>query len=150
MSLTKMTHQAMHRVEALLALVAARGARAGAQHHSGAESLVDNIVAFSGGVDSSLAAALVHRVFPRSSAACLGVSAALPHAQLEQARHVASHIGIPLWETPTTEGAVDEYVANEGRSCYYCKTTLYATINSVAAFARYARQRSHMQRKGGR
>lgn len=52
-----------------------------------------NIVAFSGGVDSSLVAALVHHVFPGSSQACVGVSSALPTAQLDLARSVASHIG---------------------------------------------------------
>lgn len=52
-----------------------------------------NIVAFSGGVDSSLVAALVHHVFPGSSQACVGVSSALPAAQLSLARSVASHIG---------------------------------------------------------
>lgn len=52
-----------------------------------------NIVAFSGGVDSSLVAALVHHVFPGSSQACVGVSSALPAAQLDLARRVASHIG---------------------------------------------------------
>lgn len=52
-----------------------------------------NIVAFSGGVDSSLVAALVHEAFPRNSLACVGVSAALPEAQLQLARRVANHIG---------------------------------------------------------
>lgn len=52
-----------------------------------------NIVAFSGGVDSSLVAALVHQVFPGRSQACVGVSSALPAAQLDLARSVARHIG---------------------------------------------------------
>lgn len=52
-----------------------------------------NLVAFSGGVDSSLVAALVHQVFPDNSLACLGVSAALPGAQLHLARSIARHIG---------------------------------------------------------
>lgn len=52
-----------------------------------------NLVAFSGGVDSSLVAALVHQVFPDNSLACLGVSAALPSAQLHLARSIARHIG---------------------------------------------------------
>lgn len=52
-----------------------------------------NIVAFSGGVDSSLVATLVHHVFPGSSQACVGVSSALPTAQLDLARSVARHIG---------------------------------------------------------
>ena len=52
-----------------------------------------NIIAFSGGVDSSLVAALVHQTFPNNSLACVGVSSALPSAQLHLARSVASHIG---------------------------------------------------------
>lgn len=52
-----------------------------------------NIVAFSGGVDSSLVAALVHDAFGSTSQACVGVSSALPAAQLHLARSVASHIG---------------------------------------------------------
>lgn len=52
-----------------------------------------NIVAFSGGVDSSLVAALVHQAFPDNSLACVGVSSALPAYQLDLARRVASHVG---------------------------------------------------------
>lgn len=60
---------------------------------SGATAEGKNIVAFSGGVDSSLVAALVHQAFPNNSLACVGVSAALPAAQLQLARSVAGHIG---------------------------------------------------------
>lgn len=52
-----------------------------------------NVVAFSGGVDSSLVAALVHEVFPGNTMAYVGVSASLPAAQLQLARRVAAHIG---------------------------------------------------------
>ena len=88
-----------------------RTAGAGARLH---------VVAFSGGVDSSLAAYVVHRAFgdgesgtssPRCAAA-IGVSPSLPQSQLQIARDVASHIGIDLWEVPTHEGDVPEYVAN--------------------------------------
>ena len=100
-----------------------------------------HVVAFSGGVDSSLAAYVVHRAFgdgesgassPRCAAA-IGVSPSLPQSQLQIARDVASHIGITLWEVPTHEGDVPEYVANEGESCLHCKNTLYSTLRDVAA-----------------
>ena len=109
-----------------------RAAGAGARLH---------VVAFSGGVDSSLAAYVVHRAFgdgesgassPRCAAA-IGVSPSLPQSQLQIARDVASHIGIDLWEVPTNEGDVPEYVANEGESCLHCKNTLYSTLRDVAA-----------------
>ena len=46
-------------------------------------------------------AALVHRVFPESSLACTGISAALPSAQLALAREVAGVVGIPMYEVDT-------------------------------------------------
>lgn len=51
-------------------------------------------------MDSSLVAAVVHRVFPgaQQSLAVLGKSAALPKAQLLLARQVAAHVGIQLHE----------------------------------------------------
>ncbi|KAL4168401.1 hypothetical protein KRP22_011803 [Phytophthora ramorum] len=123
--------QLASKVDQLLRIVATRGARA----PSGKLLPVNNVVAFSGGVDSSLAAALVFRAFPETSAACIGRSAALSSVQLQQARAVAAHIGVPLWECETRERELDGYVANEGKSCYFCKTTLYETLNQVAAFA---------------
>ena len=102
-----------------------------------------HVVAFSGGVDSSLCAYLVHRAFGgdvtdvdgnvRARAyAAVGTSPSLPASQLAVARGVAEAIGIPLREVPTDEGAVPEYVANEGESCLHCKDELYATLRAVA------------------
>jgi PP-loop superfamily ATP-utilizing enzyme len=102
-----------------------------------------HVVAFSGGVDSSLCAYLVHRAFGgdvidddggvRARAyAAVGTSPSLPASQLAVARGVAEAIGIPLREVPTNEGAVPEYVANEGESCLHCKDELYATLRAVA------------------
>ena len=107
-----------------------------------------HVVAFSGGVDSSLCAYLVHRAFggvggsdeekgigagaKKNAYAAVGVSPSLPSSQLEMARNIAQSIGIPLREVHTNEGVVPEYVANEGESCLHCKNELYATLNAVA------------------
>ena len=118
-----------------------------------------NVVAFSGGVDSSLVAALVvrafddHRYRPRllprddddddddddrgarwggSVRAVLGISAAVSQVQIDQARIVADFVGIPLTEVRTNEGDDDEYVRNDGRACYACKTHLYSALEAVA------------------
>ena len=92
-----------------------------------------NIVAFSGGVDSSLVAKIVKEVFPASAIAAVGVSAALSSSQLANAREVAKHIGIELHEVETAEGNLDGYIENKGQSCYYCKRTLYETLSRLAA-----------------
>eukprot|EP00985_Skeletonema_marinoi_P024049 scaffold16455_cov124-Skeletonema_marinoi.AAC.3 len=91
-----------------------------------------NVVAYSGGVDSSLVAALVHRVFSdydnilspvNSSArgsvqAVLGISHAVPQTQIDVARKVADFIGIPLMEVSTAEGTDEAYIRNDGHACF--------------------------------
>ena len=117
-----------------------------------------NIVAYSGGVDSSLVAALVQRTFSDgdgfdsssfvrdgdnnnglsksgSVLAILGISPAVPKSQILMARRVADKIGIPLREVETSEGADETYMANDGHACYVCKTHLYSTLKMVAKSA---------------
>lgn len=113
-----------------------------------------NIIAFSGGVDSSLAAALVYQTFqdhlktPSSSVddlkdphrrgsvlAVLGVSPSLPDRQLQLARNVASTIGIKLQEVKTTEGSDETYIANKGQACFVCKNHLYSALEAVSQTA---------------
>jgi pyridinium-3,5-biscarboxylic acid mononucleotide sulfurtransferase len=106
--------------EQLLAAVAAAGE--GKERH---------LIAFSGGVDSSLVAHAVHRVFPVSSIACLGVSPSLSEELHRRAQAVAALIGIPLREIPTDEGAHPEYIANLGMSCFYCKASLYRVMQTL-------------------
>ena len=60
------------------------------------------IVAFSGGVDSSLVAALAARVLGERALAVTAVSPALATGELDGAREVARAIGI-VHETITTE-----------------------------------------------
>ena len=101
-----------------------------------------NVVAYSGGVDSSLVAALVHRAFADhqttssssrgSVQAVLGVSPAVPQSQIVLAREVAETIGIPLTEVATAESKDDAYRRNDGYACYVCKTHLYSTLDAVA------------------
>lgn len=102
-----------------------------------------NVVAYSGGVDSSLVAALVHRVFADyddilspnnggSVQAVLGISHAVPQTQIDVARSVADFIGIQLLTLTTAEGSDEAYIRNDGHACFVCKTHLYSTLNAVA------------------
>lgn len=117
------------------------------------EMSASNNVAFSGGVDSSLAAALVHQVYTSNSKltagtnnsssesksgnvrAVLGLSPAVPEEQVDIARQVAAQIGIELLEIETDEGKDPTYVANAGKACLACKTHLYSALEAVAEAA---------------
>lgn len=103
------------RIDGLLGIIAARGAAAVNLRETYHSSVTNNVIAFSGGVDSSLVAALVHCVFPTNSAACLGVSPSLSDHQHQQAIKVAQEIGIPLWECKTSEGENEQYISNQGQ-----------------------------------
>lgn len=94
-----------------------------------------NLIAFSGGVDSSVVAKLVFMIHPENSTAVLGKSHSLSKRQNDLAKKVAKSIGISLIEVPTAEGNDDEYVRNQGNSCFVCKTHLYKTLQGVAKYA---------------
>mgnify|MGYP000293646729 CR=1 FL=1 len=74
-----------------------------------------HLVAFSGGVDSSLAAKAVHAVYPGSSEAIMALSPSVSRVMKEQAEDIADRIGIPLRFVRTEEYNDPLYVANEGK-----------------------------------
>ncbi|MCB2203278.1 hypothetical protein KQI65_00910 [bacterium] len=91
-----------------------------------------NLVAFSGGVDSSLVAHAVHAVYPGSSTAVMALSPSVSDDMRRQAEQIAAHIGIPLRFVETEEFRDATYVANEGMSCYICKTHIYEALRAVS------------------
>ena len=105
-------------------------------------------VAFSGGVDSSLVAALVYMCSQTNNKinnnnntddnndelivrAILGISPAVSTSQIQLAEDVATHIGIPFEQIYTTEGTDPTYIKNNGMACYACKTHLYTCMTSI-------------------
>ena len=90
------------------------------------------VVAFSGGVDSAVVAAAACLALPKHSIAVTGVGSAVPESDLQSARSVAASIGIPHQEIPTYEIENEDYVRNDGRRCYFCKSTLYGALRAWA------------------
>jgi uncharacterized protein len=91
------------------------------------------VVAFSGGVDSSLVACLAARALGRRALAVTAVSPALAAGELDGARDVARSIGIAHEVIATDELARAGYVANGRDRCYHCKTELYERLEGFAA-----------------
>jgi uncharacterized protein (TIGR00268 family) len=80
------------------------------------------LVAFSGGVDSAVVAALAHDALGDDAVACTARSETLPEAELDDARAVAEEIGIRHEEVTFSELDNPDFVANDGERCYHCRT----------------------------
>jgi len=96
------------------------------------------VVAFSGGVDSSLVACLAARTLHSRALAVTAVSPALATGELDAARAVAEAVGISHETIRTSELARAGYRANGRDRCYFCKTELYESLGAIAAARGYA------------
>ncbi len=90
------------------------------------------IVAFSGGVDSSLVAAVAVRALGDRALAVTAVSPALAAGELSGARGVAEAIGIAHRTVTSDELTRPEYRRNDRFRCYHCKTELYERLLALA------------------
>ncbi|GIX48009.1 MAG: 7-cyano-7-deazaguanine synthase [Candidatus Tectimicrobiota bacterium] len=90
------------------------------------------IVAFSGGVDSSLLAQAAYLALGDRALAVTAVSPSLPRAELEEAIAVAKHIGIAHRLIATEELANPNYAANPTNRCYFCKSELFQKLQPLA------------------
>ena len=90
------------------------------------------VVAFSGGVDSSLLAQAAYLALGNNALAVTAVSPSLPKAELDEAIEVAERIGIQHELIHTDEMANPNYVANPTNRCYFCKAELFIKLNPLA------------------
>jgi uncharacterized protein len=90
------------------------------------------VVAFSGGVDSSVVAALAHNALGDRALAVTAVSPSVATGELDGAKRVARHIGIAHEIVRTDELARPGYRANGPDRCYFCKSELYDVLAHLA------------------
>ncbi len=89
-------------------------------------------IAYSGGVDSSLVAAISKEQLGKNAIAITGISAALAPLLLNEARNQANWIGITHKECFTTELKDPNYNQNPTNRCYACKRELHAHLTKIS------------------
>ena len=97
------------------------------------------LVAFSGGVDSSLALAIAARALPKEKvlAVTSNNETYLP-SELDLARDFAVTLGVEHLVVNTRELDDPNYASNPTNRCYFCKSTLYSDLAKLASERGYA------------
>jgi len=90
------------------------------------------LIAFSGGVDSGLVAALAHRALGDRALAVTAAAETLAGAELDQARRLAEEIGIAHRVVTYSELDDPEFVANPSYRCYVCQGMRMGTMVRLA------------------
>jgi uncharacterized protein len=93
------------------------------------------VVAFSGGVDSSVVAAVAARALGGRALAVTAVSPALATGEVDAAAAVAAAIPVAHRVVIGTELDRAEYRRNDRDRCYHCKTDLYERLAATARVA---------------
>jgi uncharacterized protein len=89
------------------------------------------LVAYSGGVDSTLVLAVAHSVLGEGALGVTGVSPSLAASERVEAQRLAIDIGARHLEIDTHEHLDPRYQANAGDRCYYCKSHLYNRLRQI-------------------
>lgn len=94
--------------------------------------LTSAVVAFSGGVDSSLLVALAREELKDKMLAVIAVSPSLPKRDRDLATALCLDLKIPHRFIETGEFEDRAFLSNPDNRCYHCKTHLYKSLVSLA------------------
>jgi uncharacterized protein len=89
------------------------------------------LVAYSGGVDSTLLLKIALDELGARAVAVLANSPAYPESEQQEARSLASSLGARLVEVTTSEVELEEYARNNPDRCFHCKEELFDTLEPV-------------------
>ena len=90
------------------------------------------LVAYSGGIDSTLLAVVAHQELGHNAVAVTAVSPSLPGADLEEAQAIARQFGCAHVLIESHELENPDYQANTPLRCYFCKHEVYGELIEVA------------------
>ncbi|NJN92335.1 MAG: ATP-dependent sacrificial sulfur transferase LarE [Leptolyngbyaceae cyanobacterium SL_5_14] len=90
------------------------------------------LIAYSGGIDSTLVAKIAHDVLGDRALAITAESPSLLPEDLEDARIQAAEIGMAHQVVQTHEMDNPNYTSNPVNRCYFCKSELHDTLKPLA------------------
>jgi len=90
------------------------------------------IIAFSGGVDSSLVAKIAYEVLGKKALAVTLTSDTFSKRELVNAKKMAKEIGVPHMIVKSSELGNEAFVKNPENRCYYCKKEEAIVLKRIA------------------
>ena len=90
------------------------------------------VIAFSGGVDSTLVAKVCYDTLKDNSMAVTARSETYPDFEFKESQKLASEIGIKHLVVDTSELAIEGFANNPPERCYFCKTELFGKLKEIA------------------
>ena len=100
---------------------------------SGIFKLESAVVAFSGGIDSTLVLAVANKVLNGRVLAVTAKSDSVPERELRAAKDLTQALDIDHKVIRTEEMSSPDYLKNPGNRCYYCKSELYTKLAMVSS-----------------
>jgi len=89
------------------------------------------LVAFSGGIDSTLVLKVAHDALGAGAVGVTAVSPTFPGIELEWAERLAAEIGARHRVVRTDQLQVPAFVQNDASRCFHCKTDLYRLLGGL-------------------
>ncbi len=89
------------------------------------------LVAFSGGIDSTLVLKVAHDALGAKALAVTAVSPTFPDVELEWTRKLVAEIGAHHRIVQTDQLQALAFVQNDAGRCFHCKTDLYQLLGSL-------------------
>ena len=91
------------------------------------------LVAFSGGVDSTLLLRAAHDALGARAVAATGLSQTYAAEEMAEAKAIAAEVGAEHLVVSTMELTDPRYADNTHQRCFFCKSELYSRLLAVAA-----------------